>query len=217
MKHLLLLVIAFVTLHVSHSTIPGFCQLQYDEGSGGDIQYVVYYDSNDDQCYPFIYKGEGGNANRFHTEMACIRNCSTMAEDIYPMNVTKACSLEKAVGAGKCKNRLLRFYYDSVNDKCIKFYWSGCNGNGNRFPNRDSCLAICTGIHNDGDKTEEEEPDTPVAIILGVLLAVTLVGGLIAVIVLTVKSKKKKSGKAGGKKKDPKTDTPLREQTIEMT
>lgn len=213
MKHLLLLGITFVALHVSHSNVPEFCQLQHDEGHGGDIQYLVYYDSNDDQCYPFIYKGEGGNANRFRTEMECIRNCSAEADNIYPLNKTKACSLEKAIGTGRCKNQLLRFYYDSVHDKCKKFYWSGCNGNGNRFPTSDSCLTICAGIHNDGEKEEEEEPDTPVAIILGVLLAITVVGGLIAVIVLTVRSKKKK---AGGKKREPKTETPLREQTIEM-
>ncbi|TKS73484.1 Ubiquitin carboxyl-terminal hydrolase 3 [Collichthys lucidus] len=60
---------------------------------------------------------------------------------------------------------------------------------------------------DDRNEEEEEEPDTPIAIICGVLIAVIIASIFITIIVLTVKSKKKgskKDKKAGGKNKDPK-------------
>jgi len=44
----------------------------------------MYYDEVKDSCFPFRYKGEGGNANRFIIEKQCMRNCSDRAEELYP-------------------------------------------------------------------------------------------------------------------------------------
>lgn len=67
-----------------------FCQLPEDEGEGTNYIFSLFYDATQDRCSPFLYKGEGGNANRFENERDCIRNCSANAENIYPMdgNVT---------------------------------------------------------------------------------------------------------------------------------
>lgn len=67
-----------------------FCQLPDDEGQGNNFIFSLYYDAAQDRCSPFLYKGEGGNANRFGNERDCMRNCSANAEDVYPMdgNVT---------------------------------------------------------------------------------------------------------------------------------
>lgn len=67
-----------------------FCQLPRDEGEGGNYIFSLYYDATQDTCSPFIYRGQGGNANRFNNERDCIRNCSANTENIYPMdgNVT---------------------------------------------------------------------------------------------------------------------------------
>uniref|UniRef100_A0A3Q4HPN0 BPTI/Kunitz inhibitor domain-containing protein n=1 Tax=Neolamprologus brichardi TaxID=32507 RepID=A0A3Q4HPN0_NEOBR len=62
------------------------CHLTPNEGHGSSFNFAVYYDSTKDQCSPFIYKGEGGNANRFENEAECMRNCSPNAENIYPMD-----------------------------------------------------------------------------------------------------------------------------------
>ncbi|XP_070686797.1 kunitz-type serine protease inhibitor bitisilin-3 [Pempheris klunzingeri] len=212
MKHLLFLGIAFAVFHISHSTAD-FCNLPYDEGQGSSFQFALHYDAEKDQCSPFLYKGQGGNANRFEDERECIRNCSIHFDSIYPLDATKACHFKKAVGI--CSGQFLNYYYDSVHDKCKRFFWSGCVGNGNRFADLNSCNATCAGIHDDGDEPEEQDSDTPIAIICGVLIAVILAAVLITVIVLTVKSGKKK--KSSGKNRDPQSESHLQDKGIEMS
>ncbi|KAM4618242.1 inter-alpha-trypsin inhibitor [Polymixia lowei] len=141
----------------------------------------------DGLCYPFIYKGEGGNGNRFENERECIRKCSARVDDLYPLDESQACHFNKTTGI--CNGRYLRFYYDSVHDKCKKFLWTGCIGNGNRFLDQESCNATCAGIHDDGDAEEEDEPDTPVAIICGVIFGIIGAAVIITVVVLSVQSK----------------------------
>uniref|UniRef100_A0A671UPD2 BPTI/Kunitz inhibitor domain-containing protein n=2 Tax=Sparus aurata TaxID=8175 RepID=A0A671UPD2_SPAAU len=215
MKHLLFLGIAIIALHVGHSNIPAFCSLPSEEGQGSQFLVALFYDGAKDQCQPFLYKGEGGNANRFENERECIRNCSVNADTIYPMDAREACLYKKAEGS--CSGQYLRYYYDPVHGKCKRFLWTGCIGNGNRFLNSQICNATCDGIHDDtlADEMEDDEPDTPIAIICGVLLAVIVIGIFTTVIVLTLKSKKKKSKKSGGKHNE--SDPPLQEQRIEMS
>lgn len=63
-----------------------FCELPSDIGEGPNFIFSLYYVAAQDRCDPFIYKGQGGNANRFSNEKDCIRNCSSSSESIYPMN-----------------------------------------------------------------------------------------------------------------------------------
>nr|XP_057932141.1 BPTI/Kunitz domain-containing protein [Doryrhamphus excisus] len=194
-----------------HST--DFCHLAEDEGVGDSFIIALHYEPTQDRCNPFIYKGQGGNANRFLRERECMTNCSASVDKYYPTDATATCLLTKV--AGGCNGNFLRYYYDSVHKKCKKFLWTGCHGNGNRFFDHDSCNATCAGVHDDREEEEEDEPDTPIAIICGVLLAVIIASILITVIVLTVKSKKKQK-MAPGKSKDEQTDAPLQGQTLEM-
>uniref|UniRef100_A0A668V7U4 BPTI/Kunitz inhibitor domain-containing protein n=1 Tax=Oreochromis aureus TaxID=47969 RepID=A0A668V7U4_OREAU len=115
-----------------------FCLLPPDVGQGTSFTFAVHYDVNKDQCTPFLYNGQGGNANRFENERECMRNCSPNAENIYPMD---GCTLEKA--EGECNGKYLRYYYDSTDKKCKKFLWTGCLGNGNRFFDYNSCNSTC--------------------------------------------------------------------------
>nr|XP_040019638.1 BPTI/Kunitz domain-containing protein [Gasterosteus aculeatus aculeatus] len=208
MKHLLFWGVAFAAVYISHSNPPAFCQLPADSGEGSSFIFALSYDPVSDQCNPFFYKGQGGNGNRFQSERECIRNCSVNAEAIYPMKATNVCHLKKAEGG--CNAKSLRYYYDSVHDKCKKFLWTGCFGNGNRFFDQLSCNTTCSGIHDDGVEEEEEEPDTPIAIVCGVLLGIIVVAVLVTVIVLTVQSKKKNpKAKAQAKSKEPQSGAPL--------
>lgn len=176
----------------------------------------MYYDVDKDECNPFLYKGSGGNANRFLNERDCIRNCSLNSEKIYPMDASEACTFKKLDGG--CSGKYLRYYYDSAHDKCKKFLWTGCIGNGNRFFDFNSCNETCAGIHEDSDDPEEDEPDTPIAIICAVLLAIIIAAIIITVVLLVVQSKKKKSKKRGaGKGKDGPSEAPLQNTGIEMT
>ncbi|XP_051807978.1 BPTI/Kunitz domain-containing protein isoform X1 [Acanthochromis polyacanthus] len=195
--------------------VPEFCMLPSDGGTGPKFDVSLYYNHEKGECNPFLYYGSGGNANRFANERECIRNCSADAEKIYPMDETEACLLKKKEGG--CNGKHLRYYYDSIHDKCKKFLWTGCIGNGNRFFDFDSCNKTCAGIHEDGDDPEEDEPDTPIAIICGVLLALIIAAIIITVVVLTVQSNKKKSKKKGAaKSKDGKAESPLQTPGIEM-
>ncbi|XP_076743227.1 U-actitoxin-Avd3n-like [Maylandia zebra] len=85
--------------------------------------------------------GEGGNANRFENEAECMRNCSHNAENIYPMDASKACLLKRAEGG--CNGNCVKYYYDSSDKKCKEFIWTGCVGNGNRFHDYNSCNSTC--------------------------------------------------------------------------
>ncbi|XP_004069677.1 kunitz-type U19-barytoxin-Tl1a [Oryzias latipes] len=216
MKNLLLLGIFLSIFQLSLSDIPEFCKEPNDPGHGTIFAFSMYYDPKSDQCNPFFYQGEGGNANRFTSERHCMSNCSPNAESVYPRVATKACHLKKENGG--CTGTFLRYYYDSVHDKCKKFIWTGCRGNGNRFFDYNSCNATCAGVHVDGEEMEEDEPDTPIAIICGVLLALVVVAVIGTVTFLVVKSKKKKGKKKDKVKSDaPQAEAPLQEGGIEMT
>uniref|UniRef100_A0A3P9IIE1 Si:dkeyp-73b11.8 n=1 Tax=Oryzias latipes TaxID=8090 RepID=A0A3P9IIE1_ORYLA len=216
MKNLLLLGIFLSIFQLSLSNIPEFCKEPHDTGHGTIFAFSMYYDPKSDQCNPFFYQGEGGNANRFTSERDCMSNCSPNAESVYPRIATKACHLKKENGG--CTGTFLRYYYDSVHDKCKKFIWTGCRGNGNRFFDYNSCNATCAGVHVDGEEMEEDEPDTPIAIICGVLLALVVVAVIGTVTFLVVKSKKKKGKKKDKAKSDaPQAEAPLQEGGIEMT
>ncbi|XP_053175874.1 BPTI/Kunitz domain-containing protein [Scomber japonicus] len=216
MKHLLFFGIAFAAFYISHSQRKEFCNLPADEGTGPKFEFEVYYDVKQDMCLPFLYKGEGGNQNRFENEKECIRNCSLTPDKTYPVEAFDICRLPKSSGSSICSANSVRYFYDAIHDKCKKFIYSGCIGNGNRFPEQSVCNATCAGIHVDGDEPEEDETDTPIAIICGVLLAVIVVAIFTTVIVLTLKSKKKHAKKDAGKPRDVQSASPLQESAIEM-
>uniref|UniRef100_A0A8C7SXM7 BPTI/Kunitz inhibitor domain-containing protein n=1 Tax=Oncorhynchus mykiss TaxID=8022 RepID=A0A8C7SXM7_ONCMY len=135
------------SLSISLCVPTEYCSLPQDEGTAptsgaDDFQILLYYDAAKDLCYPFKYLGEGGNANRFTLEKLCMRNCSAKAEEIYP---SKACHFKKALG--ECFGTYLRYFYDPIHEKCKKFHWTGCVGNGNRFIDHQACNATCAGIH----------------------------------------------------------------------
>ncbi|XP_071261084.1 kunitz-type serine protease inhibitor bitisilin-3 [Salvelinus alpinus] len=219
MKHLVIFgALVFVTFYMVHSEAPEYCLLPQDVGtapaSGAeDFQIMLYYDAAKDLCYPFKYLGEGGNANRFTLERICMRNCSAKAEEIYPVDESQACHFKKALG--ECFGAYLRYYYDPIHQKCKKFHWTGCVGNGNRFIDHQACNATCAGIHDEGSALEEDEPDTPIALILGVVLGIT--GGIIIGVVIFLVIQSNKNHKSAPKKvEEVKMATPLQQEPIEM-
>ena len=51
------------------------------------------------------------------------------------------CKLPPVIG--RCKALIPSFYYDPDVKKCFQFEYSGCQGNGNRFPTEDLCMKAC--------------------------------------------------------------------------
>ncbi|XDV52780.1 hypothetical protein PO909_021445 [Leuciscus waleckii] len=192
---------------------PEACSLKPDEGTAGtsDPLVYMYYDEAKDSCFPFRYKGEGGNANRFIIERQCMRNCSHRAEELFPRDERKACKLPKE--SGQCLGHYLRYYYSPEHHTCTTFYWTGCVGNGNRFLTFDWCNATCFNAADLGQEDHSGESDVPVGIILGVVFG--LIGAIILIVVIVFAFKKPSSKKR--QKKDGKSaEQPLKEQAIEM-
>lgn len=56
----------------------GDCYLPPDEGSCGNrltLKVKYYFNSDNDECFEFLYFGCGGNGNRFDTFDDCEKMC----------------------------------------------------------------------------------------------------------------------------------------------
>ncbi|KAL4658704.1 boophilin-H2-like [Arapaima gigas] len=193
MDVLFIFVVLSTTFYSALTQQQAFCDLPMDPGTGSKHSIRLYYDKVQDKCLPFQYKGEGGNENRFLTDRMCMKNCSATAEEIYPNNEMKVCHFHKSYG--HCFNRYMLWYYDSISGLCKIFSYSGCGGNGNRFIDELTCNNTCSGIYDESDGTLEadSESDTPVGLIVGILLGSIGAIIIIAVTVVAVKNKKSKT------------------------
>jgi hypothetical protein len=52
-----------------------------------------------------------------------------------------SCQLPK--DPGPCRARILRYYFDSKQRKCLPFYYGGCKGNANNFKSILECKTSC--------------------------------------------------------------------------
>ncbi|KAI1904447.1 hypothetical protein AGOR_G00005740 [Albula goreensis] len=202
MRQLVIFAVLLATFYTVQ-TWQEFCSFPVDPGTGEEVLVRLYYDQAQDKCVPFRYGGMGGNENRFVTDQMCMRNCSSKAVDLYPLDERLACHLKKHFG--DCHSHHLVWYYDAVQAKCKKFHYTGCGGNGNKFIDERTCNATCSGIH---------DTDTPVGMIIGIVLGVIGAVIIIVVIVLTVKKKpNKKKAKTAAKEDNP----PLTVEAVEMS
>jgi hypothetical protein len=44
---------------------------------------------------------------------------------------------------GTCDNYKIFWYFNQADSECVRFYYGGCDGNQNRFENRESCQMTC--------------------------------------------------------------------------
>lgn len=44
---------------------------------------------------------------------------------------------------GDCVEQVAMYTYDSVSSKCVRFMYSGCGGNANRYETRAMCEVAC--------------------------------------------------------------------------
>ncbi|XP_069951755.1 papilin isoform X1 [Cherax quadricarinatus] len=102
-----------------------------------------YFEQTLGSCTQFAFGGCKGNGNNFLTENECMQRCIRgRSKDL--------CTLPKA--SGLCEETLPRWYYDYSETRCMPFYYTGCDGNSNRFITRGECEATCPG-----DKPEPVE------------------------------------------------------------
>ncbi|CAK9292501.1 unnamed protein product, partial [Gordionus sp. m RMFG-2023] len=133
------------------STKPYFCNMPVDPGVCLAYMMRYYYDKVSGECKTFIYGGCQGNRNNFFTKDECQTTCGVENEhdktndDDINNNTNKNWSpvCELPPKKGPCKAHMSRWYYDKVNNKCIKFWYGGCQSNGNNFLTRDKCQKTC--------------------------------------------------------------------------
>ncbi|XP_039212430.1 papilin-like, partial [Crotalus tigris] len=131
--------------------LPRKCKLPPKRGSCGKTLERVYYDPNKRTCLNFIYGGCGGNKNNFATLKQCLHKCKKFDLALPMANITgnidwkkftsKKCKLPPQ--KGWCRNKVIRFYYDSILHRCREFFYRGCGGNGNRFTTYYECVKEC--------------------------------------------------------------------------
>ncbi|XP_054715693.1 papilin-like [Uloborus diversus] len=108
-----------------------YCSFEPDAGPchGKKIQW--FYDK-DGVCKQFYYGGCRGNGNRFNTKKDCEQRCAA-SQDI--------CKLPKI--RGPCSGSFTQWYFETEHGECREFTYSGCQGNGNRFNDKESCEIQC--------------------------------------------------------------------------
>ncbi|XP_022174083.1 papilin isoform X3 [Myzus persicae] len=108
------------------------CFLYQDRGNCSNMSSKYFYDRQDGVCKQFMYGGCGGNDNRFDSKQECDQQCSDAQDQ---------CQLPRV--EGPCRGDFRQWYYDKNSDRCFQFRYGGCQGNTNRFNDRQSCETRC--------------------------------------------------------------------------
>ena len=98
-----------------------------------------------------------GNGNNFRSIKQCEKTCEyTNGDSTAPIikpNKTKQaknkeiiCNLPKMNGSCKGFGRKYRYFFNKDKNKCQRFRYSGCGGNGNNFKTKKHCLSKCVNI-----------------------------------------------------------------------
>ncbi|XP_077535962.1 uncharacterized protein LOC144148277 [Haemaphysalis longicornis] len=109
-----------------------FCFMDSEAGPCNKKEVRWFYDKEDGVCREFYYGGCQGNHNRFMSHRECEEECSH-AQDL--------CDLPQV--PGNCREKIPQWFYNPVTQRCQEFNYSGCQGNANRFNDRESCELRC--------------------------------------------------------------------------
>ena len=96
-----------------------------------------YFDSYEGVCKEFIYTGCSGNKNQFMDKNRCEQFCNRTQA----VSRRDVCTLPRA--EGPCQQFTPQWYFNSQAQRCERFYYGGCEGNGNRFELREDCERVC--------------------------------------------------------------------------
>ena len=116
---------------------PDICSLPMYTGNCRASIPSWYYDTSRRQCVAFTYGGCSGNANRFESIELCERQCGAYRNQ-------DVCNQQ--VEAGYCDGTFTKWYHDPLDRSCKPFYYTGCEGNGNRFSTQAECESECVYI-----------------------------------------------------------------------
>ncbi|XP_022099462.1 uncharacterized protein LOC110984004 [Acanthaster planci] len=109
------------------------CYLPLDMGTCSRKETKWYYDTETEQCRPFVYNGCRGNANRFSSYDNCHWECPRLPAD--------PCA--HPIVTGRCKAMIPRWAYSAESRTCVEFVYGGCLPTGNNFLTREQCAQTC--------------------------------------------------------------------------
>ncbi|KAM5158341.1 BPTI/Kunitz domain-containing protein-like [Mantella aurantiaca] len=129
------------------------CQLPKVTGSCEIEVLRYYYNGAENRCQLFFYGGCKGNGNNFNGKDSCERAC-LKAKSIQPTvkpgpkvsptpGTGAASSCQLPMDVGFCDIDVLRYYYNSTENKCRIFTYHGCFGNANNFMTKLECDKKC--------------------------------------------------------------------------
>uniref|UniRef100_A0A1S4GDA2 Papilin n=1 Tax=Anopheles gambiae TaxID=7165 RepID=A0A1S4GDA2_ANOGA len=114
------------------------CQLPMDNGDRECSPYEAryYFSTQTGACELFTYTGCGGNGNNFQRKEECERSCGSEGQ-----GEQDVCQLPHAYG--ECSGNEERWFYEPHEQRCVRFAYSGCGGNGNNFASEAECERSC--------------------------------------------------------------------------
>jgi hypothetical protein len=115
-------------------------------GNCSDHHKRFFFDNFDGLCKRFTFTGCGGNSNNFETFDECELACGDSVH---------ICELLPV--AGRCYETTTRWFFDLTSNGCRKFIFTGCDGNGNNFEDKESCTSACDHKIAEETTTEGQE------------------------------------------------------------
>ncbi|VDM61275.1 unnamed protein product [Angiostrongylus costaricensis] len=100
------------------------CALPSDAGTCAASVNKWHYDKAAGTCRIMFWSGCGGNGNREDCESLC------REETTWEQNMD-VCQMPRS--SGPCRDAISMWYYDSAENICKQFTYSGCRGNENRY------------------------------------------------------------------------------------
>lgn len=122
-----------------------------------------YFDASTDSCELFQYSGCGGNENRFHSKEECAALCLSAQPAVQPApgqpgqtggassaagasalsQLSAAARCEPLPDKGPCTQFVTKWFFKKTDGTCTRFYYGGCDGNGNLFTSEQECKDTC--------------------------------------------------------------------------
>ncbi|CAH1141995.1 unnamed protein product [Phyllotreta striolata] len=99
-----------------------------------------FYDKSRDECVKHLHGGCDGNNNRFRSKLECLKTCNP---NKWEQTIRDLCYQPKDNGTSSCRRFEKNYYFNSTVGQCIKFWFSGCGGNDNRFTSKNVCEKLC--------------------------------------------------------------------------
>jgi len=124
------------------------CALPLNEGTCDQTLTRFYYDVDEERCKLFIFKGCGGNDNKFSSPWQCRDKCGGDEPYWGPLEPTvrpetpSRCLVPFTGCTGRAGTAM--FYYDPAQDRCQLFY-GGCPASENLFHSPRKCRNTCGG------------------------------------------------------------------------